>query len=77
MLNFLQEIPQEKWTKGDLEAELMAWIDREQLGRGDTLWPMRVALTGKEYSAGPFEVAGVLGKEETMRRLGLALNKLV
>ena len=77
LLNFLQEIPQEKWTKGDLEAELMAWIDREQLGRGDTLWPMRVALTGKEYSAGPFEVAGVLGKEETMRRLGLALNKLV
>lgn len=76
LLDFLQELPQEKFTNEDLETELMAWVDREQYGRGDTLWPMRVALTGKEHSAGPFEVAGVLGKEETLGRLGFAIGKL-
>lgn len=60
-----------------METELMAWIDQEDLGRGDTLWPMRVALTGKEHSPGPFEVASVLGKTETLRRLGLAQQKLL
>ena len=43
--------------------------------RGCLLWPLRVALTGKENSAGPFEVADVLGKEETIKRINKALNK--
>lgn len=55
---------------------VMSWIDAEGLGRGDTLWPMRVALTGREHSPGPFEVAAVLGKEETLRRMKTALNIL-
>lgn len=55
---------------------VMAWIDSEGLGRGDTLWPMRVALTGREHSPNPFEVAAVLGKQETLTRLKTALAKL-
>lgn len=55
---------------------VMTWIDAEGLGRGDTLWPMRVALTGQEHSPGPFEVAAVLGTMETINRLKKALAKL-
>lgn len=60
-----------------LESIFIEWIDAQQLGRGDTLWPMRVALTGREHSPGPFEVASVLGKSETLRRIDLALKKLI
>lgn len=66
----------EDFAKEKLEKDLLAWIDEHKLGRGDTLWPMRVALTGKEHSPGPFEVAAVLGKHETLQRVQTALNKL-
>ena len=37
--------------------------------RGYLLWPLRVALSGKEVSAGPFETAEILGKEKTIKRI--------
>lgn len=45
------------------------WDFATEKGRGAVLWPMRVALTGKEKSPDPFTVASLLGKEETLRRL--------
>jgi len=37
--------------------------------RGYLLWPLRVALTGKQSSASPFEIAEILGKEKTLKRI--------
>ena len=37
---------------------------------------MRVALSGKEASPGPAEIAFVLGKQETIRRVDYAIEKL-
>ena len=37
--------------------------------RGVLLWPFRVALTNKQASASPFEIAEILGKEKTIKRL--------
>ncbi len=59
-----------------LQKKMLDWIDAQQLGRGETLWPLRVALTGREHSPGPFEVAAVLGKEDTIRRISAALAKI-
>jgi glutamyl-tRNA synthetase len=47
----------------------------EVWGRGELLWPLRAALSGKETSPGPFEIMEVLGKEETLRRLDIAVQK--
>jgi len=44
--------------------------------RGYLLWPFRVALTGKEASAGPFEIAEILGKEKTLKRIKEAKERL-
>jgi len=44
--------------------------------RGEHLWPMRVALSGKNKSASPFELAWILGKEESIKRLKNALKKI-
>lgn len=71
----LAGIPDEDFEEKKLEKLLLAWIDQEGFGRGDTLWPMRVALTGREHSPGPFEVAGALGKKEALRRIDAAIAK--
>ena len=44
--------------------------------RGYLLWPLRVALSGKEASAGPFEIAQVLGKEKTLERIQQGIDKI-
>ncbi len=56
-------------------GDVMAYADIH--GRGEVLWPLRVALSGRAASPGPFEIMEVLGKEETIKRIDFALQKLV
>ncbi|GAH56879.1 unnamed protein product, partial [marine sediment metagenome] len=64
----LSKIKTENWTKENLERQIMP--EAEKMGdRGKLLWPLRVVLTGKEASAGPFEIAEILGKEKTIKRI--------
>lgn len=44
--------------------------------RGLAYWPLRVAVTGQEKSPDPVDVLNVLGKEETLKRIDNAINKL-
>ncbi|MFH0755605.1 MAG: glutamate--tRNA ligase family protein [bacterium] len=41
----------------------------EEKGKGNVLWPLRVALSGKEKSPDPFTLLFILGKEESMERI--------
>jgi len=52
------------------------WGYAEEKGRGDVLWPMRYALSGKDKSPDPFALAYILDKEETIKRLNTAREKL-
>jgi len=52
------------------------WPYAEKMGRGNVLWPFRVALTGQRKSPDPFEIAEILGKEVTLKRLASAINLL-
>ncbi len=52
------------------------WDYAEEQGRGNVLWPFRMALTGLDKSPDPFSVAEILGKEETLRRLKNAELKI-
>jgi len=64
----LSKVKLEDWNKTNLECVLLP--ESEKIGdRGKLLWPLRVALTGKEASAGPFEIAEILGKEKTIKRI--------
>ncbi len=56
------------WSLDKITESLLT-VANEIGDRGTLLWPVRVALTGKENSAGPFEVASVLGMEKTIARL--------
>lgn len=62
------------------EAEKLKQIllpEAEKFGskdRGKLLWPLRAALSGRENSPGPFEIAEILGKEETLKRIKKAIG---
>lgn len=51
------------------------WDYASEVGRGDVLWPMRFALSGKEKSPDPFVLAQLLGKQATIERLKKACEK--
>lgn len=70
----LSGVEENSWNKEELERILMK--QAETGDRGKLLWPLRVALTGKKASAGPFEVAAVLGKEKVLQRIGEAKARL-
>jgi glutamyl-tRNA synthetase len=44
--------------------------------RGLIYWPLRVALSGKDKSPDPVEIAYVLGKDKTMERISTAIKIL-
>lgn len=80
--NLCSKIKENEWNKENLEKILMEEavnfskeIGKEAGDRGYLLWPLRVALTGKEASAGPFEIAEILGKEKTLKRIKEAKEK--
>lgn len=64
-----------EWTLEKINEVLLVAAN-ETGDRGTMLWPVRVALTGKENSASPFEVASVLGPEKTIERLQKAYRSL-
>ncbi len=73
-LELVNIIPEEKFNQKFLEESLMAAISREN--RGDILWPLRVALSGLKASPSPFEIMEALGKEESIKRINLAVDKI-
>lgn len=60
--------------KNRLEELLMPYAIAHS--KGNVLWPLRVALSGREKSPSPFELIYVFGKEETIRRIDGAINLL-
>lgn len=71
------------WNKESLEQALVPEVKLFNMdknypleNKGYVLWPLRVALSGKQASAGPFEIAEILGKEKTLKRVQGAINIL-
>ncbi len=63
------------WSQETVSEKLLEKAN-EYDGRGKFLWPLRAALTGEKASAGPFEVAYILGRKEAIKRIEKAQNKL-
>lgn len=57
----------EEWNIENLKAVLMPYA--EEVGKGNVLWPLRVALSGRDKSPDPFELASIMGKDETIARI--------
>ena len=74
------ELLQDKKAFESLETmheALMTLPEKMGLKNGQVLWPIRTALTGKQFTAGgATEAAYLLGQEETVARLKKAIEKV-
>lgn len=60
----------DEFTIDALKATLNALVERLGVKTGFVYWPVRIAISGQEVTpGGPVEIACLLGKEETLRRL--------
>ncbi len=55
------------------EAKDAIWNLAEKEGRGEILWPLRVALSGKDKSPDPFDLIEILGKDVSLHRIQKAI----
>ena len=76
LLDMIEKIPENNFLQHNIFDSAVALIKKLELKNGPVLHPFRVALSNRERSASPFEIAEVLGKEETKNRLKQALEKL-
>ena len=67
----------DEWTEQNLHDVLMAAVAQSGMKTGQALWPLRIAISGKASTpGGAFEIAYLLGREETLRRLDSSLAAL-
>ena len=65
----------DKWENGELFNVLVDLSAKLEVKKQALLWVMRVAISGKESTAGgATEIADILGKEETLKRLDFAMG---
>ena len=72
----LSALGKSSWKEGRLQQILDDTIAAEGLLKGDLFWPVRVALSGLSGSPSPIELLEVLGKEESLKRIEIAIKKL-
>ena len=68
---------QEDYSNDALYQALTGYINQEGVKTGYVMWPLRVAVSGKQMTpAGATEIMEVLGKEETLTRIRAGIEKL-
>ena len=53
------------------------WNYAEEVGKGEVLWPLRVALTGRTQSPDPFTVISIIGSAESYKRVKTACDTIL
>lgn len=68
----------EDWSSEENVHELLLSLPKQlEMKNGQVLWPVRTAITGKQFTpGGAIEIAHILGKEETLRRIDKGNEKL-
>lgn len=67
----------DNWNIDNLHDVLMNYIEKKGIKNGTGLWPVRIAVSGKQMTpGGAFEIMDILGREESLRRIELGIQKL-
>lgn len=70
----LQQVSDKDFTAEKVKDTIFPYAT--EVGRAAVLWPMRVALSGKEKSPDPFVLASLIGKQKTLLRIEKAAEML-
>jgi len=64
------------FSSENIEVEFKKYLEENELGMGRLLPAFRVCLTGLAMGPSLFDIASLLGKEETIKRMETALEKI-
>ena len=64
------------WNHDDLERTFKEMAAAHQVKPGELLLPLRIMLVGGKFGPGVFDIAAVLGKNETLTRIKHVLEML-
>ena len=81
-LEVLQELypmleAQDDYSNDALYQLLISYVEKKGCKNGYALWPVRTAVSGKQMTpAGATEIMEILGKEESLSRIRIGIEKL-
>ncbi len=64
----------QQWNTATLESNFKEIASVNSLKPGELMLPFRIMLVGGKFGPGVFDIANVLGKEETINRINTALD---
>ncbi|WP_276480338.1 glutamate--tRNA ligase [Paraflavitalea pollutisoli] len=64
------------WKGADQEAAFKALATEKNIKPGELMMPLRIMLVGGKFGPGVFDIAELIGKEETVKRIHAALQQL-
>ena len=68
---------QEEYSNDALYQLLLKYVEEKGCKNGYVMWPVRTAVSGKQMTpGGATELMEILGKEESLRRIRLGIQKL-
>ena len=70
----VEGIDESDFNREKIREESVKKIEELGVKNGEFLWPFRVALSNRERSSGPFEIAEIVGKAEALRRIERAMS---
>ena len=73
--DLMKNLPEEDFTRAE-SIKTVIWPYAEEKGRGNVLWPLRYALSGRQKSPDPFEISCAIGKDAVVRRIARAIREL-
>ena len=65
-----------EFTSENIEVEFKSYLEEKELGMGRLLPVFRLSLTGLGVGPSIFNIASLLGKEEAIKRMQRAINKI-
>ena len=64
------------FSSENTEKEIKEWITNKEIGFGKVMQPLRLSLVGKLAGPHLFDIIAMIGKQETIRRIENAIDKL-
>ena len=59
-----------------IETSIKAFLEQNELGMGQVMTPLRLALVGSGMGPGVMDIMEILGKEEVETRINRAIQKI-
>ncbi len=67
----------DSWTKDSIHSALFELVDKMGVKNSVVLWPVRIAVSGKKVTpGGAIEILELMGKDESLKRIKVGIEKL-